>query len=267
MRPIIDCHCHVYPEKIAAKAVESIGKFYDLPMEYNGTAAEMIQKSREAGITHSVIFSVATTPHQVESINRFIAEEVAKDSTLVGLGAIHPESRDKRGDIERAAALGLRGVKLHPDIQGFNIDDPRCMEIYGICRELGLSVLIHMGDLRYGYSRPERLIPVLEKFDGLKVIGAHLGGWSLWQEAAEILYEHKNFFVDCSSSLAFMPPERAREIIRSYGAERVLFGTDYPMWNFGKELERFAALELSEEESELILYKNAAKLFDIKIGE
>ena len=163
MQPIIDCHCHIYPDKIAAKATESIGKFYDLPMAYGGTAAEMLEKSREAGITHSVVFSVATKPAQVASINAFIADEVKRFPNLVGLGAVHPESADQKADIDSIVALGLKGVKLHPDFQGFPIDDPRCLEIYELCRERGLIVLIHMGDLRYDYSRPERLIPVLKR--------------------------------------------------------------------------------------------------------
>ena len=259
--PIIDCHCHIYPEKIAARAVEGIGKFYDLPMEYNGTVSQMLEKSRETGITHSVVFSVATTPHQVESINSFIAAEVEKHDNLVGLGAVHPESPDQRADIDRIVSLGLRGVKLHPDFQGFDINDPRCMKIYELCLERGLTVLIHMGDLRYEYSRPEKLIPVIKEFSGLKVIGAHLGGWSLWKEAADTLAEYPDFYVDCSSSLAFMPPEQAAAIIRDYGAERVLFGTDYPMWEFKAELERFRALGLSEEENKLILWKNSSELF------
>lgn len=266
MQPIIDCHCHIYPDKIAAKATESIGKFYDLPMAYGGTAAEMLEKSREAGITHSVVFSVATKPAQVASINAFIADEVKRFPNLVGLGAVHPESADQKADIDSIVSLGLKGVKLHPDFQGFPIDDPRCLEIYELCRERGLIVLIHMGDLRYDYSRPERLIPVLKQFDGLKVIGAHFGGWSLWKKAQEQLCGFKNFRVDCSSSLAFMPPEDVVGIIRKYGAERVLFGTDYPMWDFKKELERFYALGLTDEENRLILYKNSAELFGIDIA-
>ncbi len=266
MHPIIDCHCHIYPDKIAAKATESIGKFYDLPMAYGGTAAEMLQKSRDAGITHSVVFSVATKPSQVGSINAFIADEVKKEKNLIGLGAVHPDSEDQRADIDSIVSLGLKGVKLHPDFQGFAIDDPRCLKIYELCRERGLIVLIHMGDLRYDFSSPGRLIPVLQKFDGLKVIGAHFGGWSLWKRAQEQLCGFKNFRVDCSSSLAFIPPEEAKGIIRAYGAERVLFGTDYPMWDFKAELDRFYGLELSDEENRLILYKNSAEVFGIKLA-
>ena len=265
MYPVIDCHCHIYPEKIAEKATESIGRFYDLPMSYHGTAAEMTERSREAGITHCVVFSVATKPQQVASINNFIAEEIKALPNLVGLGAVHPESEDQEADIEHIISLGLKGVKLHPDIQGYDIDDPRCMKIYEICRERGLLVLIHMGDPRYDHSSPDRLAKVLDKLDGLKVIGAHFGGWGVWKEAAEKLHKYPNLIVDCSSSFAFISPEEAKDIVRIYGAERVLFGTDYPMWEYKAELERFRALGLTDEEEQMILYKNAAALFGIEV--
>ena len=77
MRKIIDCHCHIYPEKIAAKAVESIGRFYDIKMDNNGTLEDLKVAGGAAGITHYLIFSVATTPRQVSSINKFIADMVA----------------------------------------------------------------------------------------------------------------------------------------------------------------------------------------------
>lgn len=264
MQKIIDCHCHVYPEKIAAKAVESIGNFYSLPMRYNGTAAEMIRESRAAGVTGSVIFSVATKPSQVGSINRFIAEETAAEPSLVGLGTAHPDSEDQKADLDEIAALGLKGVKLHPDFQGFAIDDPRCRRIYELCLERNLTVLIHMGDPRYDYSSPARLVRVMKDFPGLSVIGAHLGGWGVWKEAAAELSEFKSILVDCSSSLPFLKPEEAREIIRSYGADRVLFGTDYPMWDYRDEIARFYALGLTDAENDAILYANAARAFGIE---
>ena len=83
----------------------------------------------------------------------------------------------------------------------------------------------------------------------------------MWEQAAEELHEYKNLMVDCSSSLYSLTPQKAAEIVRMYGAERVLFGTDYPMWAPDEELKRFYAMNLTEEENDLILYKNARRLF------
>ena len=103
----------------------------------------------------------------------------------------------------------------------------------------------------------------MKRFPNLTVIGAHLGGWSVWEEAADRLPPYTNFHVDCSSSLYALTPERARSIIGAYGAERVLFGTDYPMWPVGDELSRLQALGLSEQEMEAITHRNAQKLLGI----
>ena len=261
MKQIIDCHCHIYPEKIAAKAVANIGGYYNISMDNKGTLDDLLQAGTKAGITHCIVFSVATTPHQVRSINEFIANAVSlhKD-VFTGLGTLHPHSTDIKGDAEHISELGLKGVKLHPDIQEIQMDSPECMEIYRICSGK-LPILFHCGDYRYDFSNPNRLKNVLEAFPDLQVIGAHFGGWSVWEEAAKELCGYKNLVVDCSSSLYALSPEKAAEIVRMYGAGRVLFGTDYPMWSPEEELKRFYAMNLTEEENELILHKNAERIF------
>lgn len=160
--------------------------------------------------------------------------------------------------------MGLKGVKLHPDIQGFKTDDYRCLKIYEICEKNGIPVLLHAGDNRFDFSNPNRIKPILDIYKNLTVIGAHLGGYTVWETAAETLSGYKNFYVDCSSSLYAFTPERSREIIRMYGADRVLFGTDYPMWNPKEELSRLRALNLDEDELNGILYKNAVRLFGLE---
>lgn len=261
---IVDCHCHVYPDKIAQKASDSISKFYNLPVRLDGRAQTIKRLAREAGITKSIIFSVATKPSQTRSINEFIASEAAECGDMfAGLGTLHPDSDDLEGDMRRLLDLGLRGVKLHPDIQGFKLDDYRCLKIYEICEREGVPVLLHTGDSRFDNSNPNRLKPLLEIFTDLKFIGAHLGGYSVWESACEMLSGHDNFYADCSSSLYALTPEDALRIIRSYGADKVMFGTDFPMWEPAGELERLFKLDLSEDELEQILWKNANKMFKL----
>ena len=132
-----------------------------------------------------------------------------------------------------------------------------------MCQKNNLPVLLHTGDSRYDYSNPERMKRVLEDFPELTVIGAHFGGWSCWKKAAETLSGYKNFYVDCSSSFDWLTSEESRDLVRKYGADHVLFATDFPMWNHETELERFNEMNLTDEENRLILYKNALKLFSI----
>lgn len=266
---VIDAHCHIYPDKIANKAAGAISTFYDRPeveSHGDGTVKMLLENGASAGFDKFIVQSVATTPHQVESINHFIAEEVKNSGgKLIGLGTLHPDSENQAADVQTVIDLGLHGVKLHPDIQGFKIDDYRCLKIYELCEKAGLPILMHTGDSRFDNSNPNRLLPVLEIYTDLTVIGAHFGGWSMWEEASKKLAHIPNLYVDCSSSMQWLSNEKTVEIIRRYGAQRVLFGTDYPMWSPHDEIDRFMSLDLTEKERRLILSENAINLFKLKI--
>lgn len=261
---IIDAHCHIYPDKIAEKAAAATRDFYSgLGSTLDGTVSTLLKEAEFAGIDHCIVQSVATTPKQVSSINNFIAGAVFKsDGRFTGLGTLHPDSSDIKADVDEIISLGLKGVKLHPDIQQFKIDDYRMLKIYELC-EGRLPLLVHTGDCRYDYSNPNRIMPVLDIYKDLTVIGAHFGGWSIWEEATEKLNSYKGFYVDCSSSLYAISPQKAKELIEAYGTGRVLFGTDYPMWRPEEEIERFMQIDLTDEQRRDILYNNAAKLFNI----
>ena len=269
MYKIIDAHCHIYPDGIARKAVEAVDRFYDgLPAEhYDGTVATLVRSGREAGISRFIVHSVATTPGQVGHINAFIARAMAEsEGAFTGMGTMHLDSPDLRRDFEELRALGLKGVKLHPDIQRFDADDPRAMRIYEMCEAAALPVCVHTGDYRYDYSNPPRIANILRAFPKLKFIGAHFGGWSLWEEAAKALSDFPNIIVDSSSSFYALKPETAKSLIRTWGAGRVMFGTDYPLWNQRSDIDYLMKLELNEDEYESIFWKNCARLFGIDMN-
>lgn len=269
MYKVIDAHCHIYPDGIARKAVAAVDKFYDgLPADhYDGTVETLVKSGAKAGIDHFVVHSVATSPHQVSSINRFIAQSQQQaDGAFIGMGTMHLEAEDLRADFEELRALGLHGVKLHPDIQRFYADDPRAMRIYEMCEAAGLPVCVHTGDYRYDYSNPPRVKNILRAFSRLKFIGAHFGGWSVWEEAARELSDFSNIVVDSSSSFYALKPETAKELIRIWTPDRVMFGTDYPLWPQQPDIDYLLKLELSDADYEHIFWKNAAALFDLSLN-
>ena len=101
MQKVINSHCHIYPDKIAAKAVKGIRDFYDLHMSLNGTVNDLIEDGNKVGAVHYLIHSVATTPKQVQSINEFISFEVKSHPGLfTGFGTLHPDSEDIEGDLD-----------------------------------------------------------------------------------------------------------------------------------------------------------------------
>ena len=172
---VFDAHCHIYPAKIARKAAQTTAAFYDYTGEtLDGTVQTLF--AHGDGITKFLVQSVATRPDQVQHINEFIAREVAQfPDRLYGFGALHPDSPTLEEDIAHLRALGLHGVKLHPDIQGFRLDDPRCFALAEQCEGV-LPLLLHTGDSRYDFSNPNRLIPLLRRFPRLTVIGSVLIG-------------------------------------------------------------------------------------------
>ena len=262
---IIDVHAHIYPDKIAAKAVRSIGEFYQWPnMEMDGTVDGLLAASKEAGIDLSIVHSAAVSPARVKSVNDFIASTVeAHADRLLGFGSMHPDYEDIGKELDRMMAMGLRGVKLHPDTQQFMMDSPASIKMLEAMEERRLPVLIHTGDTRYPFSNPERVARALDHVPNLVAICAHLGGWSMWSNGWKILAGREDVYVDCSSSLYAITPEEAVKVIHRYGAKRVFFGTDHPMWNPVGEVKRFNALPLTEEERELILHKNIEQLLKL----
>lgn len=254
---IIDTHAHIYPDKIALKAAKSIGDFYKIPMNLDGTVSSLLRAGEEAGVSRYLVHSVAVTWERAHSINDFIAASVAQHpDKFVGFGSMHPDHPEMEKELDRMKALGLKGVKLHPDFQHFMLDDENAIRLFAAMAERDLPLLVHTGDARYPYSQPERMARALDRVPGLTAICAHLGGWSVWNDAWKLLAGRKNVYVDCCSSLYALQPEEAAAIIHRYGADRVFFGTDYPMWTPKEEVARFMALPLTDEEREMILHRN-----------
>jgi len=256
---VIDFHSHIYPEKIAEKAAQSIKDFYGgIPIRGKGTAEDLIERGKRGGIDRFVVFSAAISPKHVHSINDFLAKSAAEHPEFIPFGTLHGEMEDPEGEINRIIALGIKGIKIHPEIQNFNMDSDNMMKIYALL-EGRLPVIFHCGDFRFDNSHPSRLVRVLDAFPGLTVIAAHFGGWVLIDLALESLRK-KSCFLDISSSFPLIGLERGAELISIYGAERILFASDYPMWDPGECLLEFNKLKLSAGERDLILSENALRI-------
>ncbi len=261
----IDCHDHVYNKRIASKAVESVGEFYSVQMNCTGTSDELINISKKSPVKKFVINSVALNSRTVKRLNNFMSEEQQNHNEFTALGTLHPDMENPEEEIGRIISLGLHGIKLHPDSQNFDMDCPAAMKLYE-CIEGRLPLLIHCGDFRFDRSHPRRLVKVLDAFPDLTVIAAHFGGWSIFEEAVPYM-KNCNCYMDISSSFPFIGKEKVYDYIKLYGSERLLFGSDFPMWNPVSEYNTFMELKLSQEEQKNILYKNSADIFHIDISE
>ena len=259
---IADAHSHIFPTKIAAKAAKSIGDFYETEMFADASVENLVSSGEKIGVTNWLVCSSAVTPDQAFNINEFIAAQCAKEPRFLGFAALHPLMPDYKDEIAHALSLGLHGVKIHSDFQKVDIDNPDSVEFYREIAKNNLPVLFHMGDNRYDYSSPDRLLALMKKVPELVVMAAHFGGYRCWDRVAA-LPPMENLYFDTSSALFFMDSEMPVKLLEKFGVDKFFFGTDFPMWNPVEEMERFNKLPLSESEREKILYTNFAKMFNL----
>ncbi len=263
-RKVVDFHVHAFADKIAKKAAENLRDYYKMPLVGDGTFDVIYERATRADIDKMVIHAVATKYSQVEVINTYVSETVKKDpERLIGFGAMHRDFENYKQEIKRIKSLGLRGIKMHNDFQGFNIDDDKMMFVYEEIVKNDLPILFHMGDRNVDSSSPKRLSRVLERFPEMKAVAAHMGGVFMWDESEEYLVGRDVYF-DTSSSLFLIGNERFLRMIKNHGADKILFGTDYPLSDYEKEFSYFEKLSLTEEEKDRIFYKNAYEFLKIE---
>ena len=259
---IIDIHTHIYPDEIAQKATDSVRDFYGIDGGgMDGTVYTLLKRGKQAGISKFVVLPVAIRPDRVQGINDFIVAQRAIHPEFIGFGTVHAGMENLSDEVQRIMDLGLKGIKMHPDSQRFAIDDPRLFPMYEAIRGR-IPVMLHMGDARYDYSHPIKLRKILDMFPGLQAIAAHFGGYSMQQTAYELLKD-TDCIMDISSSMMFMEKGEPERYINAYGAERLAYGTDYPLWDPITEVNRFMGLKLTWEQKEQIAWKTAHRFLDL----
>lgn len=258
---IFDVHAHIYPDKLAARAVGALNSFYNFACDGDGTYSDYTAACRAGGVDGFLLLGVATNAHQNRSVNAFVAESVRRARSegfrAYGFMGMSQDIGDFEAELDASAADGLCGVKLHPDIQGVDILDPRLLGLYELLQARGLPICFHAGDNRpeYRFSEPTKIARVARMFQQLRINAAHFGGYTVFDDVGD-LFSCENVHVDLSSALWLIDRARALELISAFGIERVMFGTDYPVKRACDELGRFATLGLSEDDTERILGKN-----------
>ncbi|MBR6028168.1 MAG: amidohydrolase family protein [Clostridia bacterium] len=269
---LIDIHTHAFPDRVAGPAFEKLSQAAGIPTHLPGTLGALSDSSRAAGFGLSVVQPVATNPLKVSRLNAFAADinRRSAETGLLSFAALHPLSPTLAEDIREIAALGFRGVKLHPVYQDTPVDEPAFLKALEGCYTAGLAVLVHGG---YDIGLPgkdtacvARIRRMLRALPPQRLVLAHMGGWGEWDQMDYLglpgLYLDTAFCLRTGCE-TFLTPEDMRSLIRRHGPERVLFGTDSP-WNpQAEELQRIRSLGLTAEEERLILGENALRLLGL----
>ena len=261
---LIDFHTHCFPDTLAQKAIERLSYASGgMRPHTDGTLKDLHRSMQEGGVDVSVVLNIATNPHQQTSVNGFARE--INGENIVAFGSVFPFAEDALDQLEQIKLSGLKGVKLHPDYQGFEVNDIRLKPLYRKIGELGLITVFHAG-FDYGFpppygATPEKLAQAIEWFDS-PVIAAHWGGLGCGEGVLEHLCG-KNVYFDTSFGCGQMPRYYAQKIIERHGADKILFGTDTPWHTPEMELSLLSTLRLSEQERALITHQNAQRLLGI----
>ncbi len=266
LKLLIDFHTHAFPDKIAERAILSLAAKAKIPYFTIGTLDDTDEKMKEWGVDKRVMLSIATNPRQQENVNNFAIEANKRDN-IIAFGSVHPEAENALEELERIAAAGLKGIKLHPEYQEFNIADKAMFAIYARCIELGLIVTFHTGkDLGYPGSlraSPDGILRLADRFPDGKFVLAHFGSSMLEDEVLEKLAGKIPYYMDTAFCVGYTKPDVALKIIKTHGADKILFASDCP-WSSSKETYDYInTLDLTADEKDKIFCKNALNLLGL----
>ena len=121
--PRIDLHAHAFHPKIADKVVAQLQEHYHIPAIGNGLWEDMVPRLRRAGISYSAVLAAATKPEQVEPANHYAASLLGTPG-IIPFGTMHPDYTRMEEMLAYLWDKGIRGIKLHPDFQGFRDSSP-----------------------------------------------------------------------------------------------------------------------------------------------
>lgn len=237
---IIDFHTHMFPDAIAAAALRQLeqnardisGEQAGIHPHTDGTANGLAESANRAGIDVCVVMPIATSVKPSETLNTFAAAIDARPG-LRSFGSVHPRCPRWQEELERVRALGLRGIKLHPEYQDFFVDSPEGQAVVREAARLGLWVLFHAGeDVGIAppvHCTPERVARLRQAVPEAKLILAHMGGYRLWKQVLPLL-PALGAWLDTSFCIPNHPEahELLARVLRENGPEHVLFGTDSP---------------------------------------
>ncbi len=267
MKMVIDFHTHAFPDAIAERAIDSLvkgcgGRY--LPCS-NGTVSGLLGNMDAFGVDVSVVQPVITKQSQTKTLNEW-ASSIVSDR-IVSFGGVFPHTDDYKRDIDFVCSLGLPGIKLHPEYQAFELDDPKMLKLYDYALSKGLIILFHAGfDPAFSppfRSSPKQFASIAKQLRGGTIIAAHLGGQSQWDDVERYIVG-TDIYIDTSMGFEYYPHDQFLRIVNEHGSDKILFGSDSPWSRADREIKTLNSLPLTPQQKDDILYRNAKRLLKLK---
>ncbi len=278
---IIDFHTHVFSPWVKENRNRYIERdpcfatLYSSPKAKIATADELIASMDKDGVDISVILNGGWATHELcVETNDYILESIARyPGRLVGFCTVQLQSLEAAiAEIERCVRGGIKGVgEMRPDTQLFGLAEQQAPEPFiEVMREHKLILLTHASEPvghQYqgkGSITPDVLYPFITSFPDLTVVCAHWGGglpfYALMPEVKDAI---SNIFFDTAASPFLYSPRIYSQVVQLVGADKILFGSDYPLLTQSRLLKEIGSLDLPRETKNLILSGNARRLLGI----
>jgi len=261
--PVIDFHVHVFPEAVAPRVVSAFMRF---PIEVftDATLPAWLKHMEESGVDKSVMLSVPTKPAQVKSVNDYLRPMLSNER-LIPFAGVHPEGDDPVGVVRRAAEEGFLGIKLHPLMQDFKPQEKRLFPLYDAAISEGLIILMHAGagmDFDAIRGSKQDFDELFEQYDYDRFVLAHLGGRPDFQSFPEFKTGWPGY-LDLAFCFGFMPDDYLIDLVRDFGVDRVVYGTDGPWQSERRTLDYLLGMDFTDDEKRALLFGNAARLLGL----
>jgi predicted TIM-barrel fold metal-dependent hydrolase len=260
---IIDAHTHVWPDKIAPLALGG-NQVPGLEARGDGTVGGLMGDMTHSGVDIGCCLAIANEARHVDRVNEFAAG-LASERRLA-FGTVHVDLSVEE-NLELLKKHGITRVKIHPLFQSYGLDNPRLWELFEAFGS-DIAVITHVGEggdaYRNSLSSPKMIRDISRQFPDLRLVACHFGGYKILDDAEEML-DGADVVLETSwpPSLATLQPDRVRRLIQRHGAERVVFGSDWPMTSPAEEIKAIEALGLSDDETKLVLGGTLKRLLGI----
>jgi len=214
----------------------------------------------------------------MKASNEWCCDVSEENQGLIAFIAIDPHVLSTEESIDHIHEMvnykGAKGIKVHPAIQQFFMNDPKMITICETCVELDIPILSHSGPSRGEdqYAEPRAFAETMKQVPDLRLILAHLGGGA-WSQTAEFARAFPTVYFDCSEIIEWTgapdaPDDRElAQLILDIGPERVLMGSDFDWYDLAHTIERVYELPLlSKTEKEAILGENAVRFLGLELS-
>jgi hypothetical protein len=238
-------------------------------LETGVTPEEMVAAMDRAGIDR-VLLCAWHRPGAWVITNDEVAQIVHQfPDRFVGVASVNLEKPlEAVRELERAVnELGFKALRVIPWLWNRPPNDKHYFPLYVKCFELDIPFCTqvgHTGPLMP--SEPGRPVPYLDEvaltFPELRIVAGHIGyPWT--DEMIGLAWKHENVFIDTSAHLPRYYPQQLLHFLKTYGKDKVLFGTNFPQLRFEKCMEQVRALDLPDEVRAGFLRENARRVFKL----